>query len=66
MAQFEVGKKWFFPLLGRKPELGEVIELPEDVAANYMHNEPGLLKPVRRTTQAHPKVARSKKTKSRR
>jgi hypothetical protein len=57
-GKYQVGKNWFFPLLGRKPELGEVIELPEDVAATYMHNEPGLLSPVRQTTQAQPAVAR--------
>jgi hypothetical protein len=60
MAQYQVGKQWWFPTLGRKPDIGEVVELPEDVAATYMHNEPGLLAPVRRTTQAKPKAARGR------
>lgn len=58
MAQYEVGKQWFFPELGRKPDVGEVVELPEEAAERYMHNEPGLLKPVRKTTQAKPEVVR--------
>ena len=58
--QYEVGKQWFFPQLGRKAEPGEIIELDEGVAEHYMQNEPGLLKPVRHTTQAKPSVIRKK------
>ena len=59
MAKYTVGKQWFFPQLGRKPDPGEVIELEEKVAEKYMHNEPGLLAPVRLNTQARPEVVRS-------
>ena len=58
MSQYEVGKKWFFPELGLKPEIGDVVELSDEAAERYMHNEPGLLKLVRKTTQASPSVAR--------
>lgn len=58
MAQYQVGKQWWIPHLGRKPDVGEVVELPDDIAEQYMHNEPGLLMPVRHTTQAKPKVIR--------
>jgi hypothetical protein len=58
MAKYEVGKLWFFPHIGDKPPVGSVIDLPEEDAERYMHNEPGLLKPVRHTTQAHPQAAR--------
>lgn len=63
MSQYKVGKQWFFPELGRKPALGEVVELPEEVAERYMHNEPGLLAPAKRTTQAAPEVVRAAKPK---
>lgn len=59
LGRYQVGKNWFFPALGRKPELGEVVELPEELAAHYMHNEPGLLTPARQTTQARPSAVRS-------
>ena len=59
--KYHVGKQWFFPQLGRKPEPGEIIELDEDVAQHYMDNEPGLLEPVRHTTQGKVKVIREKK-----
>lgn len=57
--QYQVSKSWWFSELGRKPEPGEVIELPEETAERYMHNEPGLLKAVRHTAQAHPSDVRS-------
>lgn len=59
MPKYEVGKLWFFPRIGDKPPVGSVIELSEDEAEEYMHNEPGLLKPVRQTAQAHPSVIAS-------
>ena len=64
MAKYEVGKEWFFPILGRKAIAGEVIELPEDAAAIYMRNDPGIIKPVRRTTQAHAEAVRSEEPQS--
>lgn len=64
MPKYEVGKLWFFRELGDKPPVGSVIELPEDVAENYMHNEPGLLRHVRITTQSQPTAQRITKAKS--
>jgi hypothetical protein len=61
MSQYEVGQQWFFPQLGRKPDAGEIVELDDDVAANYMRNEPGLLKPVKKTTQATVPVKRTRR-----
>src|SRR5438552_3806569 len=58
MATYQVGKDWFFPELGTKPAVGTVIELPDDAAARYMANEPGLLQPARQTAQAHPDTVR--------
>ncbi len=63
MAKYQVGQQWWFPELGRKPDAGEVIELPEDIAERYMQNEPGLLKPVLHDTQAKPKAVREAKPK---
>lgn len=65
MPQYQVGKQWWFNELGRKPDPGEVVELEEAIAENYMRNEPGLLKPVRVTTQARPSVTGSAKAKRR-
>ena len=64
MAQYQVGKQWFFPELGRKPDPGEVVELPEDAAERYMHNEPGLLSPVYQNRQAKPEVTRKRKSRA--
>ena len=61
MARYQVGKSWWFPELGRKPEPGEVVELPEEAAKRYMHNEPGLLTPTRATAQAKPEATRMKR-----
>lgn len=66
MPQYEVGKRWFIPQLGRKPDPGEIVELDEGVAEYLMHNEPGLLKPVRRTTQARPEAVRQTEPKKKR
>ena len=66
MPNYEVGTAKFYPSLGRTAYPGEVIPLDEDVADNYMKNEPGLLKPARQTTQAKPTVVRkAAKTKRR-
>lgn len=59
MSLYTVGKQWYFPELGRKPDAGEVVELEDDVAERYMHNEPGLLAPAKRTTQATATVKRA-------
>ncbi len=59
MPKYDVGQARFFPLLGRKAYPGETIELPEDVAAEVMQSDPGILKPQRRTTQRSPEVVRS-------
>lgn len=59
--QYEVGKDWWFPTLGRWAYPGETISLDKDVAENFMHNEPGLLKPVRQTTQARATNVRAPK-----
>lgn len=64
--KYKVGKLWFFPQLGRKAVVGEVIELEADVAERYVHNEPGLLTPVRVTAQAEVPVARDAAPKRRR
>lgn len=66
MSQFKVGKQWWFPELGRKPDAGEVVELEDAAAERYMRNEPGLLAPVGRTTQARPTDVRSEPKKARR
>ncbi len=58
MPQYEVGKLWWFPELGEKPPVGSVVELEEAAAERYLHNEPGLLAPVRLTAQAHPQAVR--------
>lgn len=58
MPLYQVGKDRFYPTLGRWAYPPEVIELDEAVAENLMDNEPGLLMPVRHTTQAKPKVIR--------
>ena len=50
MSLYQAGKRWFFPELGRHSEVGELIDLPDDVAADCMRNEPGLLAPARRLT----------------
>jgi hypothetical protein len=58
MPHYTVGKRWRFDELGRKAGPDEDIELTEEQAEAYLKNEPGLLKPVRRTTQAHPEASR--------
>jgi hypothetical protein len=63
--KYQVGKQWWFNELGRKPDAGEIVELDEAVAERYMHNEPGLLIPVRHNTQARPSVVRQDKPKTR-
>lgn len=63
-AQYQVSKSWWFPELGRKPDAGEVVELPVEAAERYMHNEPGLLAPIGRNTQAKPTEVRATKPKS--
>ena len=55
MPKYTVGKSWLFPELGRYAYPGDTIELPEDVAKRYMHNEPGLLAPARERTVGNPK-----------
>lgn len=64
-AQYKVGKQWFFPELGRKPDAGEVVELPVEAAERYMQNEPGLLAPAHRTTHGKPSEVRDAKPKAR-
>ena len=66
MALYHVGTAKFYPTIGRTAYPGEVIELPHDVASVYMSNEPGLLMPVRHTTQAKPSVVRNVVKKKRR
>jgi hypothetical protein len=61
MPKYQLGKQWFFPELGETHNPGDVIELAEESAERFMHNEPGLLKPVLHNTQAKPKVVREKK-----
>jgi len=65
MPKYQVGKLWFFEELGRKPAAGETIELDEEAANRYMHNEPGLLKLARETAQAAPDTVRADKPKGR-
>ena len=60
LMKYQVGKDWWIASLGRKVYPGEVVELPDDVAAPLLHNEPGLLAPVRLTTQARPKGVRGR------
>jgi hypothetical protein len=66
MPQYTVGKQWFFPQIGVTANPGEVIELDEGVADQYMHNEPGILKPVLHNTQAKVKITREKSSKVKR
>lgn len=66
MPQYEVGKHWYFASVNETKNAGDTVELPEDVAANYMHNEPGLLKPTRQTTRATPDVVRDDQPAARR
>lgn len=61
MPNYIVGKTWRFPEHSKTFNAGDAIELDEAVAENYMHNEPGLLKPARVTTQAQVPVTREKK-----
>ncbi|HYH69006.1 MAG TPA: hypothetical protein VD866_30205 [Urbifossiella sp.] len=49
---------YFFRELGRKVMAGETVELPEEAAARYARSHPGLLKPVRLTTQGGPRTVR--------
>jgi hypothetical protein len=65
MSLYQAGKRWFFPELGRHSEVGELIELPDDVAEDCMRNEPGLLAPARRTTQARATHSRTSKPRGR-
>jgi hypothetical protein len=58
MARYQVGKSWFFAPIGQMAYPGDVIDLSEEAAATYMHNEPGLLRPMGRTTQAEPSNVR--------
>lgn len=61
MGKYTVGMTWSFKERNFETfHAGDVIELEEDVAENYMHNEPGLLTPARQTTQAHPEVVRTR------
>ncbi len=66
MPQYEVGQARFYPSLGRWAYPGEVIPLDEAEAENLMHNEPGLLKKAKETTQASPSIVRDDKPKTRR
>lgn len=61
MTHYEVGKNWFIAALGRTVYPGDVIELPQEVADHLIHNEPGLLKEVRHTTQAKATTVRGSK-----
>lgn len=63
MPKYEVGKDWFFPTIGDKAYPGDVIELTEEEAERFMANEPGLLKPVRHTTQGHSPARRGRRKK---
>lgn len=58
MPKYTVGKRWWFDELGRKADAGEVVDLPAESAESYMRNEPGLLAPVRETTQGSPAAIR--------
>lgn len=61
MPQYAVGAARFHPPLGRWAYPGEVIDLESDYAEGLMHNESGLLKPVRQTAQARPAVRRGRR-----
>lgn len=52
MPQYELSKTYYFRENGQKLEPGDTVELTEEQAALHNHNNPGLLKAVRLTTQA--------------
>jgi hypothetical protein len=61
MPKYEVSSTYYFRENGQKVEAGGTIELTEEQAAERNAAHPGLLKPVRQTTQAHPTVVRDTK-----
>jgi hypothetical protein len=64
MPTYTVGKTWSFKEYSYATfHAGDRIELEKDIAASYMHNEPGLLAPERETTQARAEVKRSRRLK---
>lgn len=56
MPRYELSQTYYFRENGQKLEPGDTVELTEEQAAEHNHNNPGLLKPVRQTTQATPVV----------
>ena len=58
MAQYTVSETYFFRETGNKVEAGGTVELTEEQAEAHNASHPGLLKTVRRTTQAHPTAVR--------
>ena len=52
MPKFELSQTYYFRENGQKLEPGDTVELTEEQAAEHNHNNPGLLKPARLTTQA--------------
>ena len=58
MAQYTVSETYFFRETGNKVEAGGTVELTEEQAEAHNASHPGLLKPVRQTTQAHPTAVR--------
>lgn len=60
-ATFTVSRQYYFREIHRSVPAGATVELPQQVADRYMADHPGLLAPVRRTTQGAPESVRSTK-----
>jgi len=54
MKTYEVTQTHFFRENGQKVEAGQTTELSEETYKEYLVKHPGLLKPVRETTQGSP------------
>lgn len=59
MPSYDVSQTFFCRETGVKYEPGDTADLPEEVAASYARNVPGLLKPARLTTQGSAAAVRS-------
>lgn len=55
---YSLSQRFYFRELSRTIPAGQTVELDPEVADKYMHQWPGLLKPERQTTQAHPQAVR--------
>jgi hypothetical protein len=57
---YSLSQRFYFRELSRTIPAGQTVELDPEIGEKYMRQWPGLLKPVRQTTQAQPQAVRKK------